>query len=256
MCSFLLKIAGHRGIWSYSTSSVLPSPALLTVVDTPGTWVYVEPRIEPLGATLEQPRNIILVGFMASGKSVVGEALSRLTSRPMADADDEIVRRANKSIHQIFQDSGEPAFRDLERAVIQDLCAQSGNIIAAGGGAFVDPKNRKRMLDSGMVICLSARPETILRRVNELQSVAQLSGAEAPSGPSAQAEAIGGSSEPVRPLLVGDDPMERIQRLLSERVEAYAQAHYTIETDQQEPDQVALRIVEICRLNYPGHEGE
>ena len=219
----------------------MPRPTLLAAVDTPNTWVYVEPKNESVGATLEQPRNIILVGFMASGKSVVGEALSRLTGRTLTDADDEIVRRANKSIQQIFQDSGEPAFRDLERAVIGDLCAQSGNIIAAGGGAFIDPENRKRMLDSGLVICLSARPETILLRLDE-PSLAEVNS--------------GGSSEPVRPLLAGDDPMERIQTLLAERADAYAQAHYTIETDQLKPEQVALRIVEICRLNAPAREGE
>ena len=97
------------------------------------------------------PRNIILVGFMASGKSVVGEALSRLTGRPLVDADDEIVSRAGKPIHQIFQGSGEAAFRYLERSVIRDLCSGPGRIIATGGGAFVDPDIRERMLADGLV---------------------------------------------------------------------------------------------------------
>ena len=113
------------------------------------------------------PRNIILVGFMASGKSVVGEVLSRLTGMPLLDTDEEIVLRAGKPIHQIFQESGEAAFRELERSAIDDLCSRSGNVIAAGGGAFVDPDNRTLILASGLVFCLSARPETIHRRISE-----------------------------------------------------------------------------------------
>ena len=197
-----------------------------------------------VGATLDQPRNIILVGFMASGKSVVGGVLSRLTGRPLMDADDEIVRRAGKSIHQLFLDSGEQAFRDLERAVIQDLCAQSGKIIAAGGGAFVDPENRRRMLSSGLVCSLSARPETIFRRINQPDSV-----------PSSQGSNADRSRGPVRPLLAGGDPMGRIRTLLAERADAYAQAHHTIETDHLMAEQVAQRILEILGIKNPGREG-
>ena len=110
-------------------------------------------------------RNILLVGFMGSGKSRIGRELARGTGWPLLDADDEIVRRAGKPISQMFQEDGEDAFRNLERQVIQHLCAGSGRIIAAGGGAFVDPENRERMLAAGTVVCLDARPETILQRV-------------------------------------------------------------------------------------------
>ena len=182
---------------------------------------------------LPLPRNIILVGFMASGKSVVGQALSRITGMPLVDADDEIVVRAGKSIHCIFEDSGEAAFRELERSVIQDLCSRSGNVIAAGGGAFVDPENRARMLAAGSVVCLGARPETIHRRIAGQPSPAPSPGV--------------GSRRSVRPLLAGDDPMERIKALLAQRNEAYAQAHHTIETDDLTPDQVAERILELCQ---------
>ena len=113
------------------------------------------------------PRNIILVGFMASGKSVVGEALSRLAGMPLVDADAEVARRGGRPIPQIFQEDGEAAFRDLERRVIADLCAGAGQVIAAGGGAFVDPDSRALMLASGVVFCLSARPKTILKRLSQ-----------------------------------------------------------------------------------------
>jgi shikimate kinase len=199
---------------------------------------------------LPLPRNIILVGFMASGKSVVGEVLSRLTGMPLLDTDDEIVLRAGKPINQIFQESGEAAFRELERAVIADLCSRSGNVIAAGGGAFVDPGNRTLMLASGLVFCLGAQPETILRRVTEPTSVPP-SSRQGREGLSSSQKADeqgnrGGAHNPVRPLLTGGDPMGRIKSLLAQRADAYAQAHHTIETDQLTPEQVAGRILGLC----------
>ena len=180
---------------------------------------------------MSEAKNIILVGFMGSGKSVVGKALARLTGRSMVDADAELVQRAGRPISQIFQDDGERAFRELERSVISDLCSQSSKIIAAGGGSFVDPDNRRLMLANGLVFCLSARPETILQRIARTQ----------------QRENSAGGKAPVRPLLAGDDPLVRIKDLLAQRAEAYALAHYTVETDSLSPRQVADKVLELCR---------
>ncbi len=167
------------------------------------------------------PRNVILVGFMASGKTSVGRALSVRTGWPLADADDEIVARAGKPIHRIFSEDGEPAFRELERGVIAALCAGTGRIIAAGGGAFVDPQNREVMLSGGVVFYLSASPAAILRRVR----------AEDANGP-------------IRPLLAVADPAARIAELLAQRAGAYAQAHHTVETDALTAEGVAGEIME------------
>jgi shikimate kinase len=169
---------------------------------------------------LAPPRNIILVGFMASGKSRVGRILARHTGWPLVDADEEIVRRCGKPVPQIFEEEGEEAFRTVERSVIADLCAGAGRIIAAGGGAFVDPDNRRRMLASGLVFCLDARAETIQRRV--------------------------GKSATARPLLAGDNSLERIRALLAQRAGVYAQAHHTIETDRLTPEEVARSILGLC----------
>ena len=79
---------------------------------------------------------------MASGKTSVGRALAERTGWTFVDADDVIVARAGKPIHRIFEEDGEPAFRELERRVIADLCAKERQIIASGGGAFVSPQNR------------------------------------------------------------------------------------------------------------------
>ena len=174
------------------------------------------------------PRNIILVGFMASGKTSVGRALAAAVGWPLADADDAIVARAGKPIHRIFSDDGEPAFRQLEREVIAELCAGNRQIIASGGGAFADPQNRDVMRAAGVVCYLSARPETILRRLRQQDA--------------------GG---PIRPLLAVPDPAARIAELLSQRAAAYAQAHHTVDTDGLTPAAVAERITRICGIFPP-----
>ena len=180
---------------------------------------------------MNDSKNIILVGFMGSGKSVVGKALARMTGLSMVDADRELVRKDGRPISQIFQEDGEEAFRKLERSVIGELCAQSGKVIAAGGGSFMDPDNRELMLASGWVVCLNARPETILQRISRSQGDAK----------SAKGK------PPIRPLLAGGDPLERIKALLAQRAEAYALAHYTVETDGLTPNKVAERVLELCR---------
>ena len=177
----------------------------------------------------EPPRNIILVGFMASGKTSVGRALAESLSGNAAlraargwaliDADDVIVERSGKPIHRIFSEDGEPAFRELESQVIADLCAGERQVIASGGGAFVSEQNREVMLNGGRVFFLSSSPATILRRVRE--------------------EDAGG---PIRPLLAVEDPEARIAELLAQRMPAYSQAHHTVETDALAPEGVAARI--------------
>ena len=174
----------------------------------------------------DQVRNIILVGFMASGKSSVSRALFRRCGWPRIDADDEIVSRAGKPIADIFRDSGEDAFRELERSVVSDICGERGRIIATGGGSFIDDENRQTMLDGGTVFYLSASPETIHRRVTR-----------------------GNPNAPARPVLGDGNPLERIKELLAQRRPAYSQAHHAVETDGLTPDQVAEAILKICGPN-------
>ena len=167
--------------------------------------------------------NIILVGFMASGKSRVGRILSERTGMPLMDADTVIVERAGKSIEQIFANDGEAAFRSLEREAITELCRAKGQIISAGGGAFVDPENRQVMLEGGTVFCLQARPETIYQRLKDDDD----------------------SGQAVRPLLAGPDPLGRIRELLAQRAEDYGQAHYCIDTDELTAEEVAGLVIEL-----------
>ena len=152
----------------------------------------------------EPPRNIILVGFMASGKTSVGRALAYHIGWTLVDADDVIVARAGKPIHRIFAEDGEPAFRELESQVIAELCAAEQQVIASGGGAFVSERNRDVMLAGGRVFFLSSS-----RRHH----------------PAAGARG-GCTGGPIRPLLAVEDPEARIAELLAQRTPAYTQAHH------------------------------
>jgi shikimate kinase len=162
--------------------------------------------------------NIFLTGFMGTGKSVLAEELARRLGREAVDTDREIERLAGKTVREIFRDEGEEAFRQLEREAIRRACERPGAVVATGGGAVLDPANRRRMRESGTVVCLEASPETILDRV-------------------------GSASD--RPLLAGAaDPLARIRELLAERASAYAEADLRVETSGKGVAEIAVEILE------------
>lgn len=112
-------------------------------------------QTELILARLWQDRtNIVLVGMPGCGKTTVGRELAKLTGKPFVDLDEEIVRRAGKSIPDIFREEGETAFRDLEAQVLADVCARSGQVIATGGGAVLRPENQTAMRRTGRVYWL------------------------------------------------------------------------------------------------------
>jgi shikimate kinase len=159
---------------------------------------------------------VVLTGFMATGKSVVSRALAKRLEWPLVDCDALLEQRAGKPISVIFSENGETHFRELERDLIDEItadshrCAQCGNprpaVIATGGGAIVDARNYAALAKIGVVVCLTARPEVIARRI----------------GPKAAA----------RPMLTrGGKPLqERIAELLAERREAYARPPIIVDT--------------------------
>ncbi|HVU14153.1 MAG TPA: shikimate kinase [Phototrophicaceae bacterium] len=111
-------------------------------------------------------RNIVVTGFMATGKTTVGRYIASLIKRRFVDADDVIIERAEMSIPEMFAVKGEAAFRALEKEVCRDLTAERGLVIATGGGMLVDSENRRWMLDSGFVVCLDADPEVLDARLS------------------------------------------------------------------------------------------
>jgi shikimate kinase len=155
---------------------------------------------------------------MATGKTVVGRAVAARLGRPFVDADVEIEREAGMSVADIFGRFGEGEFRARERRTLERLCALENAVIATGGGAVADPRNRAAMRASGTVVCLVADPATILGRVGN-----------------------GGE----RPLLADANGREaRIRSLLGERAAAYGDADLVVDTSRRSAEEVAAAIVE------------
>jgi shikimate kinase len=173
---------------------------------------------------------LILTGFMGTGKSSIAPILARRLAWAHIDSDEVLVTRAGKPIAAIFESEGETQFRKLEREVIADLsrgvplCPHSGNplpaVIATGGGVLVDEANFQALNRAGVIICLSARPEVIARRVER--------------------------SRTRRPkLLEGGKPLgERIAELIAQREHAYARAEAIVDTSDLSVERAADRVLE------------
>jgi shikimate kinase len=164
--------------------------------------------------------NIVLIGFMGSGKTTVGQEVARRLGWSFVDTDDEIVRRAGKSIEAIFTDEGEDYFRGLERDVVRKLAGTKETVIATGGGVAKDADNLRMLAATGVVFWLQLEPEEIYRRIRD-QGI-------------------------VRPLLRVADPLGEIRRLVKEREPSYAQADFTIDA-RGTVDAVASQI--IAKMN-------
>lgn len=139
--------------------------------------------------------NIILIGFMGCGKSSVGIRLSYQLRRTMIDTDKWIEQRQKKTISQIFQESGEEAFRQMETECLKELIRTADRqIISVGGGLPMREKNHELLKELGRVFYLKVTPETVYERVK---------------------------NDTTRPLLQVEDPMERIRTLMEKRAPVY-----------------------------------
>lgn len=163
-------------------------------------------------------QNIVLTGFMGTGKSCVARELSNLLGRGVIDLDAEIEKKAGMSISAIFAEFGEPKFRELETNAAKDAARKKGVIISTGGGAVLRDENVEAFRASGVVFCLWAAPETILKRT---------------------------SSNRERPLLQVPDPLGRISELLNAREPFYkGSCDFLIDTEGKTPKEVAREISE------------
>ncbi|MDQ6747181.1 MAG: hypothetical protein M3010_03620, partial [Candidatus Dormibacteraeota bacterium] len=111
------------------------------------------------------PRNLVLVGFMGSGKSAVGGRIAPALGLRFVDLDDMVVRQAGKSIVDIFREDGEAAFRRLEEEAVARVARDSGQVIAPGGGAVMNDASWQILLDGNLVVRLAASPRALLRRL-------------------------------------------------------------------------------------------
>jgi len=162
-------------------------------------------------------RNIILTGFMGTGKSAVASALARLTGLRPVDVDAEIERTAGINIREIFARQGESRFREMETLEIKRIAARTGQIISTGGGAVMKEQNMAALRESGAVVCLTASPETILERTGRNTD---------------------------RPLLNVPDPRGKIEELMAQRAPYYEKADITVDTEGKTPLEIAEEILE------------
>lgn len=162
------------------------------------------------GAVRAFERNIILAGFKATGKSVVGRRLAERLGYAFVDLDALIEAESGMPIPQFFAERGEAAFRELEALLVERVAGQKRCVIATGGGTVVDPSNLRSLKQSGVVVMLTADLETILSR-------------------------LGTAAD--RPILHGNDLRSRVEQLLAERRDAYAQADVTVDTTARTVDE-------------------
>lgn len=148
-------------------------------------------------------RSIVLIGLMGAGKTAVGRRLANWLNLPFTDADSEIEEAAGQSIKEIFAEHGETYFREGERKVIARLLKNGPQVLATGGGAYMDPETRAAIKSRGISIWLKADLRVLLKRVGRRDN---------------------------RPLLAVSDPEAVMKKLLAERNPVYAEADITVES--------------------------
>ena len=165
--------------------------------------------------------NLFLIGYRGSGKTTVAAALAQQLGWPWIDADAELERRAAMTIKEIFAEQGEPAFRDLEAAVLQDLAGRKGQIVALGGGVVLRAENRRILRECGKTVWLQASPEVLVRRISEDPT-----------------------TEDRRPNLTDQGGPAEIRSLLAERTPLYTEcANDTVDVEGKSPAEIADEII-------------
>jgi len=167
--------------------------------------------------------HLVLVGLMGAGKSTVGAECARRLERPFVDTDELVEAVTGTTIGELFATVGEQAFRAHERTAVEDACASpEPAVISCGGGAVLDPDNRRRLRDRGFVVWLRAAPDVLADRV--------------------RADGVD------RPLLGPAGAVATLERLAVTRQDAYeAAAHAIVDTDGRDVTQVADAVLETYR---------
>ncbi|MBE7709554.1 MAG: shikimate kinase [Cyanobacteria bacterium SIG32] len=163
---------------------------------------------------------IVLIGMMGSGKTTVGKQLAELLGWTFIDLDEEIEKRENKKISQIFNDNGEQYFRKTEKEAIKEFINNEKTILSLGGGAFENEESQKLLKEKSTVIFLKASCQKIFERIkNEIH----------------------------RPLLHKNFSIETIEFILQKRQKNYDKAHHKIITDNKTPQEIANEILGVIK---------
>ena len=163
--------------------------------------------------------NLVLTGFMGTGKTSLGKLLADKLGRTFIDIDQKIEEDAGMTIPKIFELHGEKYFRELEKKAVAEVVTRKNLVIATGGGTVKDEENLRLLRESGVIVCLTTAPEEILKRTERRGE---------------------------RPLLdkPDDERLLEIKKLLAEREKYYSQADYTIDTTDWSPLQI---MNDICK---------
>lgn len=165
--------------------------------------------------------NIVLIGFMGTGKSTIAEFLKNTLNMEVVEMDQLIATREGMSISKIFEIHGEEYFRDLETNLLIEMQSKSNVVISCGGGTPMRERNVAEMKKNGNVVLLTAKPETILERVKDNHD---------------------------RPLLENNKNVSYIEELLEKRRPKYeAAADFVIETDQKSAAEICEEIIQKLR---------
>lgn len=162
-------------------------------------------------------RSIVLIGLMGAGKTAVGRRLANRLELPFVDADTEIEVAAGASISEIFAEHGEGYFRQGERKVIKRLLEEGRQVLATGGGAYMNPETRATIKARGLSVWLKADLKVLLKRVGRRDN---------------------------RPLLAGGDPEKVMKRLIEERYPIYAEADLTVESRDVPHDVIVGAVID------------
>ena len=165
-------------------------------------------------------KNIALIGFMGSGKSMIARELGIRLKRDVVATDDLVEAREGEAIHEIFKSKGEAYFRNLETEIIKEVSLRRGIIIDCGGGVVLVPKNLKFLKTNGIVFYLQATPLVIYQRIK---------------------------NEKHRPLLKVPDPLGCIEALYQQRLPLYNQADYTIDANDASIEGPVVEILDKIR---------
>lgn len=173
--------------------------------------------VEALGT-----RSVVLIGLMGAGKSSVGRRLSARLGLPFVDADTEIEKAADQSISEIFADHGEAYFRDGERRVIARLLGEGPQVLATGGGAYMDPSTRAEIRGNGVSVWLRADIDLLLKRVKKRDN---------------------------RPLLKVGDVEATMRRLVEERHPFYGEADITVQSRDVPHERMVAQIIDALEMH-------
>ena len=169
-------------------------------------------------------RFIVLVGLMGAGKTSLGKRLSKMFDMPFLDSDAEIEKAAGCSVAEIFARFGETEFREGERRVLERIFSGEPTIVATGGGAFMDERNRAMIRNKATSVWLRADLETLVKRTTKRRDE--------------------------RPLLKNGDPREILQNLIEQRYPVYAQADITIDVGDEPPEKTSERVYKIILSHF------